>query len=47
MIEQAAIALENRRIVEDVESARQQELEFLNVVSEVSSELKLGPCCRS
>jgi adenylate cyclase len=43
MIEQAAIALENHRIVEDVESARQQELEFLNVVSEVSSELKLGP----
>ncbi len=43
MIEQAAIALENHRIVEDVETARQQELEFLNVVSEVSSELKLGP----
>ena len=43
MIEQAAIALENHRIVEDVESARRQELEFLNVVSEVSSELKLGP----
>ena len=43
MIEQAAIALENLRIVENIESARQQELEFLNVVSEVSSELKLGP----
>ena len=43
MIEQAAIALENLRTVEEVESSRQQELEFLNVVSEVSSELKLGP----
>ncbi len=43
MIEQAAIALENLRIVEEVESARQQELEFLGVVSEISSELKLGP----
>ena len=43
MIEQAAIALESLRTVEEVESSRQQELEFLNVVSEVSSELKLGP----
>ena len=43
MIEQAAIALESLRQVEEVESSRQQELEFLNVVSEVSSELKLGP----
>ncbi len=43
MIEQAAIALENLRTAEEVESSRQQELEFLNVVSEVSSELQLGP----
>ena len=40
MIEQAAIALESLRTVEDIESSRAQELEFLNVVSEVSSELK-------
>ena len=43
MIEQSAIALESLRTVEEIESARQQELEFLNVVSEASSELKLGP----
>ena len=43
MIEQSAIALESLRTVEEIESSRQQELEFLNVVSEVSSELKLGP----
>ena len=43
MIEQSAIALESLRTVEEVESSRKQELEFLNVVSEVSSELKLGP----
>jgi adenylate cyclase len=40
MIEQAAIALESLRTVEDIESSREQELAFLNVVSEVSSELK-------
>ena len=43
MIEQSTIALESLRTVEEVESSRKQELEFLNVVSEVSSELKLGP----
>ncbi len=40
MIEQAAIALESLRTVEEIESSREQELAFLNVVSEVSSELK-------
>ena len=43
MIEQAAIALESLRTVEEVESARQKELEFLDVVSEVSSEINLRP----
>ncbi len=43
MVEQAAIAFESHRTVESIEHSRQQELEFLNVVSEISSELKLGP----
>jgi adenylate cyclase len=42
-VEQAAIALESHRTVENIERARTQELEFLNVVSNISSELKLGP----
>lgn len=42
-VKQAAIALESHRTVERIENARQQELEFLNVVSQISSELKLGP----
>ena len=43
MIEQSAIALDSLRTVEETHVAREQELEFLNVVSEVSSEIKLGP----
>jgi adenylate cyclase len=43
MIEQAAVAIEHHRTVESIEHARQQELAFLGVVSEISSELKLGP----
>ncbi|WP_142849730.1 adenylate/guanylate cyclase domain-containing protein [Telmatospirillum sp. J64-1] len=43
MIRQAAIVLESHRTVETIEHARQQELEFLSVVSEISTELKLGP----
>jgi adenylate cyclase len=42
MIRQAAIAIESLRTVERVERARHQELEFLNVVSEMSSELRLS-----
>ena len=41
MIEQAAIALENLRTVEQIEDSRKQELEFLSVVSEMSSELQI------
>jgi adenylate cyclase len=40
---QAAVALESRRNAEDVERDRQQQLELLRVVSEVSTEIKLGP----
>lgn len=43
IIGQAAIALDSLRTLENVERQRAQELEFLNVVSEISSELKLGP----
>ena len=40
MTEQAAIAIQGN-IVEQIEVARKQELEFLDVVSQVSSELEL------
>jgi adenylate cyclase len=40
---QAAVALESRRTAEDIERDRRQQLELLQVVSEVSSEIKLGP----
>ncbi|MDK9720101.1 MAG: GAF domain-containing protein [Rhodospirillales bacterium] len=43
IVEQAAIALESLHTVEGLERKRQQELEFLGVVSDISSELKLGP----
>ena len=43
MVEQAAVAIEHHRTVEAIERNRLQQLEFLGVVSEISSELKLGP----
>lgn len=43
IISQASVPLESFRTIENIEKARQQELDFLAVVSEVSSELKLGP----
>ncbi|MBI4241804.1 MAG: GAF domain-containing protein, partial [Candidatus Rokubacteria bacterium] len=43
MIEQAAVAIEHHRTVEAIQRARQQELEFLGVVSDISSELQLKP----
>ncbi|MFP6887218.1 MAG: GAF domain-containing protein, partial [Opitutales bacterium] len=43
MTEQAAIAIQGNIIVERIEAARKQELEFLDVVSQVSSELELTP----
>ena len=39
---QAAIALQNTRLVERIEQTRRQERELLDVVSEVSSEIQLG-----
>jgi adenylate cyclase len=43
MMEQAAVSLEHHRTVESIESSRKQQLAFLNVVSELSSELRLQP----
>ena len=43
MTMQAAVALQGALYVEKMEASREKELEFLGVVSEVSSELQLGP----
>ncbi|HIL71711.1 MAG TPA: GAF domain-containing protein, partial [Verrucomicrobia bacterium] len=43
MTEQAAFAIQSNLMVERMEATRKQELEFLDVVSHVSSELQLGP----
>ena len=43
MTEQAAIVIQGNIMIEQIEAARHQELEFLDVVSQVSSELELGP----
>jgi adenylate cyclase len=43
MVEQAAVAIEHHRTVEAIEKTRAQQLELLGVVSEISSELQLGP----
>jgi adenylate cyclase len=43
VVRQAAIALESRRTAEEIELDRQQQLELLKVVSEVATEIKLGP----
>ena len=43
IISQASVSLESFRTIENIERTRQQELDFLAVVSEISSELQLGP----
>ena len=43
MTRQAATTLQNNVIIEEIEASRKQELEFLDVVSKVSSELEIGP----
>lgn len=43
IISQASVSLESFRTIEGIEKSRKQELDFLAVVSEISSELKLGP----
>ncbi|MCH8240322.1 MAG: GAF domain-containing protein, partial [Proteobacteria bacterium] len=39
---QAAVILQSKQLVEQMEKARKQEIDFLNVVSDVTSELELG-----
>ncbi|MCH7521944.1 MAG: GAF domain-containing protein, partial [Candidatus Marinimicrobia bacterium] len=41
--QQAAIAIQNHLILEEVDKVRKQELDFLDVVSQISSELELEP----
>lgn len=43
MTDQAAFALQGNLVIEQMKETRRQEMEFLDVVSQVSSELKLGP----
>lgn len=43
MINQSSVVLQSTLYVEKMERSREQEAEFLRVVSEVSSEIKLGP----
>jgi adenylate cyclase len=43
LVRQAALTLESRRATEESEQERQQQVELLKVVTEVSSEIKLGP----
>ena len=43
MTTQAAVALQSTLYVEEMEASREKEFEFLGIVSELSSELQLGP----
>lgn len=43
VIAQSSISLAHLSTIENIEKSRQQELDFLSVVSEISSELQLGP----
>ena len=43
MTEQAAIVLKNNLVAEEIEESRRQEMEFLEMVSQISSEIQLGP----
>jgi adenylate cyclase len=43
MVEQAAVAIEHHRTIEAIDEHRREQLEFMELVTEISSELKLGP----
>jgi adenylate cyclase len=43
VIAQSSISLTHLSTIENIEKSRKQELDFLSVVSEISSELQLGP----
>ncbi|MBF0547294.1 MAG: GAF domain-containing protein [Candidatus Riflebacteria bacterium] len=42
MMEQGSLALQSLQIIERMENIRKQELEFINIVSEMTSDIKLG-----
>jgi adenylate cyclase len=42
MMEQGSLALQSVQFIERMETLRQQELEFMNIVSEMTSDIKLG-----
>ncbi len=42
MAAQGAVALQSAQVIERVERVRKQELEFVNIVSEMTSDIKLG-----
>jgi len=46
LVTQAAISLESAKFVEEVEESREQERDFLNVVSDITSEINLSAVLR-
>ena len=46
MAAQGAVALQSAQVIERVERVRKQELEFVNIVSEMTSDIIWGRCCR-
>jgi len=42
MMEQGSLALQSLQFIERMETVRRQELEFINIVSEMTSDIKLG-----
>ena len=42
MVRQGSLALQSAQFIERLENIRKQELEFINIVSEMTSEIKLG-----
>lgn len=42
MVAQGSLALQSAQFIERLENIRQQELEFINIVSEMTSDIKLG-----
>ena len=42
MVAQGSLALQSAQFIERLESVRKQELEFINIVSEMTSDIKLG-----
>ena len=43
---QAAISLQNAQGMEEMEKSREKEMQFLDIVSDVTAEIELGSCCK-